>query len=241
LGSAESSRDLTRLAEARVLVVGVGALGTAAAACLAEAGLGTLILLDPDRVELSNLHRQVLHRTSSIGASKVSSARDRLAVTHPRLRVEAHAEALADGNLHRFLDAADFVIDATDGVEAKFLLNDGAVARSRPLAHAGVIGLEGQALTILPGETACLRCLFPDPPPADSIPSCQESGILGPVAGTIGSIQALEAVRHLLGSRPALAGRLLTFEARSTRWRRVAVSRNPRCPVCAIARLGATR
>lgn len=226
----ESSDAGKRLAHSRVLIVGVGALGTAAATELATAGVGTLVLLDPDLVELSNLHRQVLHRTSSLGTRKVFSARAHLGRSHPHLRVEAHSEALVAGNLRRWFEGADFVIDATDGVEAKFLLNDGAIACSRPLAHAGVIGLEGQALTVLPGETACLRCLFPEPPAADSIASCQESGILGPVAGVIGSIQAAEAVRYLLGLRPALAGRLLTFDARTTRWRRVALGRSPRCP-----------
>jgi molybdopterin-synthase adenylyltransferase len=233
LSSERESDRRESVARGRVLIVGAGALGSAAAQALAAAGVGTLVLLDPDRVEVSNLHRQPLHRTSGLGTYKVLSARERLARAHPELAIEAHAEALDAGNLRRWFETVDFVIDATDGIEAKFLINDGAVAWRRRFSHAGVLGLAGQTLTVLPGETACLRCLFPEPPPPDAVPTCQESGILGPVAGLIGAIQAAEAIRHLDGRGPALAGRLLAFDGRGPEWRQVAVSRSPRCPCCA--------
>ncbi|OFV90191.1 MAG: hypothetical protein A3J75_00535 [Acidobacteria bacterium RBG_16_68_9] len=219
------------LAQASVLVVGAGALGCPAAWQLAAAGIGTLVILDPDVVELSNLHRQVLHRTSTLGAPKVESVAARLRERHPHTRVEAHAERLTDQNLAHFFRAADFVIDATDSVAAKFLINDGAVRFGRPYSHAGVLGFLGQAMTVSPRRTACYRCLFPEPPPTDAIATCQEAGVIGALAGVIGSVQAAEAIKYLSGGA-WLADRLLTFDARSRRWRTVALARNPRCPVC---------
>lgn len=229
------ARSAETLAGARVLVVGVGALGSAAALTLAAAGIGTLVLMDPDEVEVSNLHRQILHRTGALGVPKVESARDRLARLHPGIEIEAHPRALGRANVAAAFRAADFVIDATDGAAAKFLINDGAVAAGRAFSHAGVLGLQGQTMTVLPGRSACLRCVFPDAPAPDALPTCREAGVLGPVAGVIGSIQAAEAIRTLTG-RPALAGRLLTYEARVRRWRQLPLNRNPSCPVCAPVR-----
>jgi len=220
------------LAESRVLIVGTGALGCPAAFQLAAAGVGTLLLLDPDVVELSNLHRQILHRTSTLGVPKVESAAARLRTLQPDARVECHTGRLTAQNVTRFFRDADFVIDATDSVGAKFLINDGAVLLRRPYSHAGVLGFLGQTMTVVPGQTACYRCLFPEPPPADAIPTCQEAGVIGAVAGVIGSVQAAEAIKHLAGAAPALADRLLTFDALSRRWRTVALARNPRCPAC---------
>jgi molybdopterin/thiamine biosynthesis adenylyltransferase len=227
-------REAERLAGARVLVVGVGALGSAAALTLAAAGIGTLVLMDPDEVTVSNLHRQILHRTATLGAPKVESARDRLARLHPGIEIEAHAEALRPANVAGAFHGVDFVIDATDGASAKFLINDAAVVAGRAFSHAGVLGLRGQTMTVLPGRSACLRCVFPDPPAPDALPTCREAGVLGPVAGVIGSIQGAEAVRTLVG-RPLLAGRFLTYEAPAHRWRQVPLNRNPSCPMCAHA------
>ncbi len=221
------------LAEASVLVVGVGALGCPAALHLAAAGVGTLVLIDPDRVELSNLHRQILHRTGAVGMSKVASATARLRERFPTVRIEPHDGTLSEGNLPELFGAADFVIDATDGVAAKFLINDGAVRCGRPFSHAGVLGFVGQTMTILPGRTTCYRCLFPAPPPPGDVPSCQEAGVVGGIAGVIGSLQAGEAIKYLTGHGELLTDRLLTYDALSGRWRRVRLARNPRCPVCA--------
>jgi adenylyltransferase/sulfurtransferase len=222
------------LADARVLLVGAGGLGSPAALVLAAAGVGTLVIADPDAVEPSNLNRQILHRTRDLGRPKVESARTRIARRAPAVCVEAHPVALTADNLAGFFDTADFVIDGTDGTAAKFLLNDGAVLRRRPYTYAGVLGFEGQAMTVLPGESACLRCLFPEPPPAGTLPSCRAAGIVGAVAGVIGAIQAAEALAYLRRARPALAGRLLTYHAWHDRWRTVPVARNPDCPLCGV-------
>jgi molybdopterin/thiamine biosynthesis adenylyltransferase len=222
-----------QLGEGRVLIVGVGALGCPAALHLAAAGIGTLVLIDPDRVELSNLHRQILHRTSTIGMAKVASAAARIGARFPEVRVEAHAMALSPDNLPRLFSAADFVIDATDGIGAKFLINDGAVRWQRPFSHAGVLGFLGQTMTVLPGRSACYRCLFPEPPPAGEVASCQEAGVLGGIGGLIGAVQAAEAIKYLTGEGELLTDRLLTYDALSGRWRHVRLTRNPRCPVCA--------
>jgi adenylyltransferase/sulfurtransferase len=221
-----------RLAQSRVLIVGVGALGCPAALHLAAAGIGTLVLIDPDQVELSNLHRQILHRTSSIGMAKVASAAARLGARFPRTRIETHATALGPDNLPRLFGAADFVVDATDGVGAKFLINDGAVRWQRPFSHGGVLGFLGQTMTVLPGRSACYRCLFPEPPPPGEVPSCQEAGVLGGIGGLIGAVQAAEAIKFLTGDGDLLTDRLLTYDGLSGRWRHVRLARNPRCPAC---------
>lgn len=222
-----------RLADARVLIVGIGALGCPAARHLAAAGVGTLVLLDPDRVELSNLHRQILHRTSTIGSPKVESAAARLRAHFPAVRVEPRGEALTAANLADYFQGADFVIDATDGVAAKFLVNDGAVRAGRPFSHAGILGFVGQTMTVQPGRSACYRCLFPEPPQPGGVPSCQEAGVVGGIAGLIGSLQAAEAIKYLTGHGELLTDRLLTYDGLSGRWRHVRLTRNPRCPVCA--------
>ena len=164
---------------------------------------------------------------------KVFSARQRLSRSHPHSRIEAHRIELRAENLADWLGAADFAIDATDGAEAKFLINDGALRHRVPFAHAGVLAFDGQALTVLPGESACLRCLFTEPPDPETVATCQQAGILGPVAGVIGAIQAAEAVSYLTGRRPALAGRLLVFDGRALGWRLVEVRRREGCPGCA--------
>ena len=226
------------LAEARVLVVGLGALGCPAAWALAAAGVGTLVLVDPDRVELSNLHRQWLHRSDGIGLPKVLSAADQLRAAFPSLCVEARAQALDLESLPGLFADADFIVDGTDGVTAKFLINDGAVRLGRPYVHAGIQGFLGQVMTVLPGVSACYRCLFPDPPAADEVAGCREAGVLGPVAGVIGALQAGEAIKFLTAHGELLADWLVTYDALSGRWRRVRLARSARCPLCAGRRAG---
>jgi molybdopterin-synthase adenylyltransferase len=222
-----------RLAGARVLVVGVGALGCPAVQHLAAAGIGSLVLLDPDRVEPSNLPRQVLHRVSTVGTLKVDSAATWVRAHYPAVRVEAHAAALTAETLPGWFGAADFVIDATDGATAKFLINDGAVRERRPFSHAGVLGFLGQTMTVVPGHSACYRCLFPEPPPPEEAISCVDAGVIGPIAGVIGSLQAAEAIKYVTGDGELLTDRLLTYDALTGRWRHIRLARNPRCPVCA--------
>ena len=218
-----------QLARSRVLLVGIGGLGAPAASALAEAGVGTLRLVDPDRVELSNLHRQPLYDTPDVGLPKVDVATDRLRAGHPALRVEARQERFAVGHLR----GVDVVLDGTDTIAAKFAINDACVSAGVPLVHAGVLGFQAQLLTVLPGRSACYRCLFEEAPPPGDVPSCEEAGVLGPVPALASALQAAEAIRLLAGPGPAFAGRLLAIDTRAGRWRSVPVAINPRCPVCA--------
>ena len=222
----------SRLRDGKILVVGVGGLGSPAALALARAGVGTIGLVDPDTVELSNLQRQILHHTPDLGRSKVESAREKLLRLNPAVTVAAYRERLHAGNLLRLFGAYDFIIDATDGLATKFLINDGAVLLGKPFSYGGIVQFTGQTLTVLPAQTTCLRCLFPVPPAADDIPTCQEAGIIGSLAGSLGLVQAAEAVKYLNGEGELLTDRLLTYDALALRWRAVTVRRNPRCPLC---------
>jgi molybdopterin/thiamine biosynthesis adenylyltransferase len=224
-----------RLRRASVLIVGVGALGCAAADALAAAGIGRLALVDPDTVEPSNLHRQLLHRTADLGRSKVESAAEKLRARYGALALAPVMARLDARNADRFLAGHDCVIDATDGVATKFLVNDAAVRSGRPLVHGGIVRFLGQLMTIVPGRSACYRCLFGAPPDASGVPSCQEAGVLGSLAGTIGLLQAAEAVRYLTGTGTLLTDRLLTYDALAGRWRQVRLRRDPACAACGAA------
>lgn len=216
-----------RVREARVAIVGVGGLGCPAALALAAAGVGTLVLVDGDVVEPSNLPRQILYGDADLGQPKVEVAAARLAERFAGTQVVGIPDHLTRATAALHLAGCDVVLDGTDQAETKYLLNDVAIAAGITLVHAGVVGLHGQILTILPGRTACLRCLFPVEPTEGEVPTCQEAGVLGPVAGTIASVQAAEALRYLLGL-PA-GGRLLTYDAARERWRAIAVARQPAC------------
>lgn len=216
----------------RVLVVGVGGLGSPAALALAHAGVGTLGLIDPDVVELSNLQRQILHHTPDLDRPKVASAREKLSRIAPEVEVVVYHDRLHAQNLPELFRAYDFIIDATDGVATKFLINDGAVLMKKPFSYGGIVQFAGQTLTVLPGQTACLRCLFPIMPSGDEIPTCQEAGIIGSLAGSLGFVQAMEAVKYLSGEGVLLTDRLLTYDASASRWRTIGIKRNPRCPLC---------
>jgi molybdopterin/thiamine biosynthesis adenylyltransferase len=221
-----------RVRNGKVLVVGVGGLGSPAALALALAGVGTIGLIDPDVVELSNLQRQILHQTSDLDRPKVVSAREKLLRLNPAVAVLTHHERLQAENLPRLFRAYDFIIDATDGVATKFLINDGAVLLGKPFSYGGIVQFTGQTLTVLPRQTTCLRCLFPEIPSADDIPTCQEAGIIGSLAGSLGLVQAAEAVKYLDRDGELLTDRLLMYDALALRWRAVTVKRNPRCPLC---------
>lgn len=222
---------MNEIRSGRALVVGVGGLGCAAAMTLARAGVGTIGLADPDAVELSNLHRQLLHTLDDLGGTKVESAARKLAAEPAGPVVSGHPYAATPQTLPALFSLADVVVDATDGVETKFLLSDAAVLLGKPVCHAGVVGFGGQAFTILPRRSACLRCVFADRAEIEE-PSCREAGILGPVASVLGSIQAHEAIRVLTGEGAALADRMLAFDGRSLRFREIRLDRDPECPVC---------
>jgi molybdopterin-synthase adenylyltransferase len=228
-------RPDARLARARVLVVGLGGLGCPAALALAGAGVGTLGLVDPDVVEPANLPRQTLYDEGDLGRPKVEAAAARLLAAAPHLRAELYRERVAaDAAGRRLIEAFDVVIDGTDAIVTKFALSDAAIAAGRPLVHAGVLGFRAQLLTILPGRSACYRCIFEDAPPPEETPGCEAAGVLGPIVA--GTVQASEALRILQGAAPAFANRLLTLDVRTGRTRAVAVQVNPRCPVCHAAR-----
>ncbi len=221
-----------QLAGRRALVVGVGGLGTPAASALAAAGVGTLGLFDPDTVEVSNLHRQPLYVTTDVGRAKVDVAAARLAALAPATRIVTWRRPFGAGDVE-LLRSFDILLDGTDSIAAKFLLNDAAIAAGVPLVHAGVTGFDAQLMTVLPGASACYRCVFEEAPPPDEVPSCEEAGVLGPLPALAGALQAAEAVRILTGGRAAFADRLLTFDARAGKSRLVPLAPNPRCPVCA--------
>ncbi len=231
-GGADADGPAHRLAAASVLVVGTGALGCAAADALATAGVGRLTLVDPDRVERSNLHRQLLHRTADLGHAKVDSGAATLAARHPALAITTAAVRFDADNATTLAHDHACVIDATDGIATKFLINDLVVGLGKPLVHAGIVRFQGQLMTILPGVSACYRCLFGAPPPEGSAPSCQEAGVLGSLAGTIGTLQAAEAIRIVTGTGTLLTDRLLTYDALAGRWRHVRLRRNPACTAC---------
>jgi molybdopterin/thiamine biosynthesis adenylyltransferase len=228
----ESESGKQQLASRRVLIVGVGGLGAPAALRLAAAGVGTLGLIDSDAVELSNLHRQIVYRTTDIGRLKVGAAAARLQTVYPTVNVEPIAQRLTADNVAAIFAGFDFVIDATDGIDSKYLVNDAAVLCDVPFSHAGVLGFQGQLMTVVPRRSACLRCIFPSPPAPDEMPTCQEAGILGSVAGSLGALQATEALKVLLGVGRCFTNRLLTYDALAARWRTIVLARRSDCPLC---------
>ncbi|MGE5623747.1 MAG: HesA/MoeB/ThiF family protein [Methanocella sp.] len=221
-----------RLAEARVLVVGAGGLGSPVLYYLAAAGVGRLGIVDADRVDLSNLQRQILHRTKDVGRFKAESAARAVAELNPDVRVDVHRTWLSKDNVSELIDGYDVIIDGVDNFPTRYLLNDACVMAGKPLVEAGILRFDGLVTTIMPGEGPCYRCLFPDPPPPGAIPSCQEAGVIGAVAGVTGVLQANEALKLILGIGEPLIGRVLFFDALSGAFRAVKVNRRAQCPVC---------
>jgi molybdopterin/thiamine biosynthesis adenylyltransferase len=222
-----------RLRQARVLVVGAGGLGSPAALYLAAAGIGTLGLVDPDRVELSNLQRQILHTTSDRERRKVDSAKEKISLLNPDVEVVTYAARVEPDNATEILSGYNFIVDGSDNFATKFLVNDIAVHLGIAFSHAGIVRLQGQTMTVVPGKSACYRCFFGEPPPPEEILTCQQAGILGAVAGTVGSIQAIEAIKYLAGLEEGLlTDRLLTFDARWMKFHLVHVNRDIHCVAC---------
>lgn len=188
-----------RLRAGSVLVIGAGGLGSPAALYLAAAGVGTIGLCDFDEVEVSNLQRQVLHATPDIGRPKVESARDHLAALNPGVRFVLHPHRADASNLREMVRGYDFVLDCADGFPVKFLINDACVLENKPFCHAGVLRWEGQILTCLPWRSASYRCVFSEPPPPEAVPSCSQAGVFGPLVGVLGTLQASEAIKYLIG------------------------------------------
>ncbi len=226
-----------RLEAARVLLVGAGGLGSPIAVYLAAAGVGTLRIVDPDRVDRSNLHRQILHREEDMGLAKVASAARALRALNPRVRIEP-IDALFDaGNALELAGDADVLVDGADNFAARHHLNAASITLGKPLVYGAVHRFEGQASVFWPGRPGapgpCYRCLFPDSPPPELAPNCATAGVLGVLPGMIGLVQATETLKLLLGLGESLCGRLLTLDARSMRFREIAIPRDPGCPACA--------
>ena len=221
-----------RLREAAVLVVGAGGLGCPAALYLAAAGVGTLGLIDRETVALSNLHRQILYASHDAGRPKTSSARAHLAALNPDSTVVPMQESLTAENARHVLEPYDVVLDGADNVPTRYLVNDACVLLDKPLVHGGVVEFRGQVMTVRPKHSACVRCVFPEPPEPGAVPSCQDAGVIGSAAGIIGTLMAHEALKLLLGIGAPLTDRLLTFEGRTSRFREVPIRRDPSCAVC---------
>jgi adenylyltransferase/sulfurtransferase len=224
-----------RLMAARVLVVGAGGLGSPVLLYLAAAGVGMLGIVDNDTVDLSNLQRQIVHPTARIGRPKVESARMTLAAVNPEVAIEEHALRLDEGNAASLVAAYDLVVDGSDNFATRYLLNDLCHRLGKPLVAAALSPFEGQLSTFksyLGPPHPCYRCLFREPPPQDAVPRCEEAGILGAVAGVIGTLQATEVLKELLGIGESLSGRLLIYDALRAEFHTMKLPRDPECPTC---------
>ena len=201
-----------KLLNASVLIIGAGGLGAPAAMYLAAAGVGTIGIADADEVDLSNLQRQVIHTTADLGKAKVKSAKETMQAINPDVKVNTY---------RKFIN-----------FPAKFLINDACVMAGKPFSHAGIIRFKGQLMTYVPGEGPCYRCVFKDPPPKDAVPTCKQAGVIGAMGGVIGSLQAMEAVKYIIGKGDLLTGRLLTYDALTMTFRTIKLPKNHDCPVC---------
>jgi molybdopterin-synthase adenylyltransferase len=215
----------------KVLIIGAGGLGAPVALYLAAAGVGTIGLVDADKVDLSNLQRQVIHFTADVGRPKVVSAMEKIVAINPDVTVVPHETRAGASNIAALIRDYDFIVDGTDNFAAKFLINDACVLGGKPFSHGGTLRFDGQAMTYVPGS-ACYRCFFKAPPPEGVGLTCSQAGILGAVAGMLGTIQAAEVLRYLIGKGELLVNRILIFNALGMKFRQVDIKRDPQCPVC---------
>ena len=224
-----------KLLNARVLIIGAGGLGAPAAMYLAAAGVGTIGIADADEVDLSNLQRQIIHATKDLGKPKVQSAKETMNDLNPDVTVNTYHTFVTSANIREIIRDYDFIIDGTDNFPAKFLINDACVMEKKPFSHAGIIRFKGQLMTYVPGEGPCYRCVFRDPPPKDAVPTCKQAGVVGAMGGVIGSLQAMEAIKFIVGKGQLLTGYLLTYDALTMEFRKIKLPHNTEnCPVCGI-------
>src|SRR5216117_703359 len=221
-----------KIAKSRILIVGAGGLGSPAALYLPAAGVGTIGIIDSDVVDLSNLQRQVIHHTSDLDRSKVRSAKEKIQALNPDVTVVMHEDRLTSRNALELIRGYDLVLDGADNFSTKFLCNDACYFADKPLVHGGILRFEGRVTTIIPRKSAWYRCVFKNPPPPGLVASCQEAGVLGVLAGIIGTIQATEALKLILGIGHPLTNRFLDFDARKTQFREIKVKRNTDCALC---------
>jgi sulfur-carrier protein adenylyltransferase/sulfurtransferase len=230
-----------KLLKSKVLLLGAGGLGSPAALYLAAAGVGTLGIADADVVDASNLQRQIIHATSRVGMAKVDSAAKALSDLNPDVKVVGHEERVNSGNVERLFADYDVVVDGTDNFPTRYLVNDASVFLGKPVVHGSIFRFDGQCTTFVPESAAkklgiasgpCYRCLYPEPPPPHLAPSCQEAGVLGILCGIIGTLQATEAIKILLGKGDLLVGRLLTYDSLKMKFRELKLRKDESCPVC---------
>lgn len=220
-----------KILNAKVLIIGAGGLGAPAAMYLAAAGVGTIGIVDGDVVDLSNLQRQIIHFTKDVGHPKVESAKEKMEAINPDVKVNAIHAFLYSDNIMDIIKDYDFIIDGTDNFPVKFLINDACVKAGKAFSHGGILRFRGQTFTHVPGS-ACYRCMFKEPPPVGSVPTCSQAGVLGAIAGMLGTIQAAEALKYILGIGKLLTNRLLTFDAKTMEFRTIPVKQRDSCPVC---------
>ena len=225
------SRGQRKLLDASVLIVGAGGLGSPIAVYLALAGVGTIGIVDFDTVDLTNLQRQILHQNDDVGRPKVQSALDTLKAYNPDVNVITHEAPLTSENAMDIIPDYDVIINGADNFPARYLVNDASYLAGKPLVDGSILLFDGQATTFIPGQ-GCYRCLFPEPPPPGEVPSCAEAGVLGMLPGMVGTIQATEAVKVIIGVGETLTGRLLLIDALGMEFRTVKTRRNPNCPLC---------
>ena len=222
-----------KLINGSVLIIGAGGLGAPAAMYLAAAGVGKIGIADADVVDLSNLQRQIIHTTADVGRPKVESAAETMRAINPDVEVVTYHEFISSANIMDIIKDYDFVLDGTDNFPAKFLINDACVMADKPFSHAGILRFKGQLMTVIPHQSPCYRCVFKTMPPKDAIPTCKQAGVIGAMAGVIGSLQALEAVKFLTGAGELLTGKLLTFDALTMKFHTVKLPpRGDGCAVC---------
>ena len=221
-----------KLLNASVLIIGAGGLGAPAALYLAAAGVGTIGIVDADEVDLSNLQRQVIHTTNDVGKAKVKSAAETMEAINPDVTVKTYRTFVDSSNIMDLIKDYDFIIDGTDNFPAKFLINDACVMAEKPFSHAGIIRFKGQLMTYVPGEGPCYRCVFKKPPPKDAVPTCKQAGVIGAMGGVIGSLQAMEAIKYIIGKGDLLTGKLLTYDALKMEFHTIKLPKDDHCAVC---------
>ena len=222
-----------KLLNGKVLIIGAGGLGAPSAMYLAAAGIGTIGIADADEVELSNLQRQIIHGTEDLGKAKVQSAKETIERMNPDVTVHTYRTFVDSKNILELIKDYDFIIDGTDNFPAKFLINDACVMAGKPFSHAGIIRFKGQLMTYVPGQGPCYRCVFKNPPPKDAVPTCKQAGVIGAMGGVIGSLQAMEAIKYILGVGDLLTGYLLTYDALTMEFRKIKLPKHvPDCPIC---------
>jgi adenylyltransferase/sulfurtransferase len=221
-----------KLLESKVFLVGAGGLGSPAAFYLAAAGIGKIGIADNDIVDFSNLQRQILHSTKDVDRPKAQSAKETIEDLNPDVEVVPYTDRLNSENIIDIINDYDVILDGSDNFPTRYLVNDACVMLGKPLSHGAIFRLDGQATTIIPGEGPCYRCLYEVPPPPDLVPSCQEAGVLGVIAGTIGVIQATEVIKIILGKGELLNGKLLLYDSLGMDFKKLKIQRNPDCPIC---------